>query len=221
MFGSADSWAYSTVALAGNLVVWLLILVVSGVIWEWLMRRYRPRFRWSLRTMLIGVGLAAILCAWCAAARNRADESDAVIAGIGGERRVYFERWGPKWLDVVGADRFRRRIVGALVWYVNDAKNHEKWNEQFFKRLARLPSLRFLDIHLDGFTPGMAAALSDMRQLRMLNVDGCFVHGSIRNPDGTYTWDKGHWDDVHSNSSTCTIHRLATMILTGWPASQG
>jgi hypothetical protein len=163
-------WDFSAAALAGNLVIWLLLLAVTTLALKCLFRRNRLRLHFSLRTMLVGVALVAMVCAWCAFLRSRALEQDAVIARLGGERAVYFKRWGPKWLDVVGADRFRRRIVGARVDAVTVM-------DGVFEQLARLPGLCFLDInpYLYNepfvFTPGMAAALSEMRQLRMLNVN--------------------------------------------------
>jgi len=168
-------WDYSAARLVGNLVIWIAMLAAAGLAWEWLLRIFRPRLRWSLRTMLAGVAGAAMLCAWCVATRDRAEEQDAVLASVSlsghiKDENVYFDRWGPKWLDLVGADRFRRRIVGACVhqWKIND---------ELFERIARLPDLQFLDITPNLFrssflfTPGMAAALGDMRQLRMLNVN--------------------------------------------------
>ncbi|HEV3004961.1 MAG TPA: hypothetical protein VGX78_10895 [Pirellulales bacterium] len=105
--GLFRGWDYSAVRLAGNLVIWLLMFTVVGLTWEWRSRRYWPQLRWSLRTMLVAVGLVAVVCAWCAAARNRAQEQDALIA-LAGDHNVWVERWGPKWLDLVGADRFRQ-----------------------------------------------------------------------------------------------------------------
>ncbi|HEV3024042.1 MAG TPA: hypothetical protein VGX76_16315, partial [Pirellulales bacterium] len=187
-YAAIVAWDYSVAGLAGNVVLWILILAVIGLSCEWLLRRYPPRLRWSLRTMLAAVGLLAVLCAWCTAARRLAQEQDAVIAWVGDDD-VYMERWGPKWLDLVGADRFRRRIVGARVCYFDN----EELNELLFERLARLHGLRFLDIHFDGFTPGMAATLSDLQQLRILNVNSA-------------TWDtlhKDHWDDVQGSIHEC------------------
>ncbi|HET6879769.1 MAG TPA: hypothetical protein VFI31_06430 [Pirellulales bacterium] len=161
-------WDYSTARLAGNLLVCLVALVAAGLVCESLLKRYQPRFRWSLKTMLVGVTLACALCAWCVATRNRADEQDEIsLSLIGG---VYFERSGPKWLDLLGADRFRRRIVAARV-------DSPGMHEETFQRLARLPSLRLLDITpwlYDSpfvFTGGMGDALGKMRQLRVLCVD--------------------------------------------------
>jgi hypothetical protein len=92
--------------------VCLIALVAAALAWQSILNRYQPRFRWSLKTMLVGVTLACALCASCVATRNRADKQDELISPplIG---HVYFERWGPKWLDLLGAARFRRRIVAA------------------------------------------------------------------------------------------------------------
>ncbi|HUY93059.1 MAG TPA: hypothetical protein VMV10_30295 [Pirellulales bacterium] len=185
---SPERREYSAPGLVGDLLVWLLILVVTGMAWEWLVRRYRPRLRWSLKTMLAAVGFVAIVCAWFAGARSRAEKQDALIDLLGGEESFvhserffyYVERWGPKWLDVVGADRFRRRIVGALV-EAGDADS-----EQQFERLAPLPDLRFLEMSssfsnssVPQFTPAMGNALGGMRQLRVLNVSCENMYGHI------------------------------------------
>jgi hypothetical protein len=185
---SPERREYSAPGLFGDLLVWLLILVMTGAAWEWLVRRYRPRLRWNLKTMLAAVGFVAIVCAWFVGARSRAEKQDALIDFLGGEKSFvrserffyYVERWGPKWLDVVGADRFRRHIVGALV-EAGDADS-----EQQFERLAPLPDLRFLEMSssfsnasVPHFTPAMRDALGGMRQLRMLNVSCENMYGCI------------------------------------------
>jgi len=194
---SVERWHYSAVGLAGNLLVWFLILAVTGLTWEGLVRRYRPRLRWSLKTMLAAVGLAAVVCASLARARSRAEKQDALIDLLGGEKSFvyrernfyYVERWGPKWLDVVGANRFRRSIVGAHV----GAADREI--EEQFKRLAQLPDIRFLDMassfsndssgcpQLGRFSPAMGEALGSMRQLRMLNVECERMYGHLSTDD--------------------------------------
>ncbi|HEV7223529.1 MAG TPA: hypothetical protein VGN42_12560, partial [Pirellulales bacterium] len=130
-------WDYGAGRLAANLGIWFLMLALVALIWEWWLRRYRPRLHWSLRTMLVMVAVAAGLCAWCAAARNRAQEEDALTA-LAGDEVFYVERWGPKWLDLLGADPFRRRIVGAFLMSMQTEED-----EEILERLARLPDLRF------------------------------------------------------------------------------
>jgi len=104
---------FSPVRLTCNLAVWLVLLAAPAAACEWLLRRHRPRFRWSLRMMLAATAAAAALCGWYAAARNTADDQDAVIAAKGS--KVWLKRWGPSWLDLVGAERYRRRIAGATL----------------------------------------------------------------------------------------------------------
>ncbi len=182
-FSFSQAWDFSASALAANLMLWILTLGVVGITSEWLMRRCWPQSCFSLKTLLGGVALAGVLCACYAAARNRAQMQDEVIALIGNNRNVYFERWGPKWLDLIGADRFRRRIVAARV-------DQEDLNDELFERLGRLPDLRFLDIdpyRYHGpfvFAPGTAAALGEMRQLRMLSVN-C-MNDSVEARHATY-----------------------------------
>lgn len=110
-------WEFSAGALAADLVVWLGMLGLTAWAWEWFQRRYRPRLQFSLRTMLAAVALTSALCAWCAVLRERAENQDALIASAYPMVRpmVWAERWGPKWLDLVGAGRFRRSITGLQV----------------------------------------------------------------------------------------------------------
>jgi hypothetical protein len=163
-------WNFSAARLAVNLTTWLVMLTAVGIACEWLLRRYRPRLRWSLRTMLTAVGLLAVLCAWCTALRDRANVYDSLIAEIHKQNgRVCLGRWGPKWLDVVGADRFRRRIIGASLQTYND--NFD--GEELLRRLGKLPDLRYLELSgfVDLWTSGMVAALGDMGQLRILRIE--------------------------------------------------
>ncbi|HET6879362.1 MAG TPA: hypothetical protein VFI31_04375 [Pirellulales bacterium] len=109
-------WDFSAPRLACNAVTWLVTLALVTLVWEMLMHRYRPRWRFSLRTMLSAVSLVSLLCAWSAMLWRRAQEQDALVGSIG-ITQVYVERWGgPKWLGLVVSDRFRRCIVGANVW---------------------------------------------------------------------------------------------------------
>lgn len=184
-----EEWDYSAAALGGNLVVWLLILVVTALSWERLMRRYRPPFRFSLRVMLLVVLLTGAFCAFWIKARNRSAGQEAVVRWLhpndeqsagewfDADDLIYVERRRPKWLDVVGAEPFCRYIVGIRV-NVSTLDDDPKENGESFKRLAHLSSLRFLDIEPDchpraarEFTPDMAAILGEMRQLEMLNLE--------------------------------------------------
>ncbi|HUY91495.1 MAG TPA: hypothetical protein VMV10_22335 [Pirellulales bacterium] len=195
---------YSAAALAGNLALWLTMLAATAFAWERLTRRYPPRLRFSLRTMLAGVALTAALCGWYVAARDRADKQDAFVewlAQLQGydddslgdwsgfeEDGVYVERRGPKWLGVIGADRLCRHIVGVRVATLY-SNNEPEENRELFKRLARLPSLRFLDLEPDTdphspreLIPEMTAILGEMQQLRMLNFQ-CRGDYRLRNLD--------------------------------------
>lgn len=162
---------YSGVRLAINAAIWLVLLVGPAACCEWLLRRFRPRLRFSLRTLLAATALGAALCGWFAAARNRANIQDPLIAAMGSQRgRVWVERWGPKWLDLVGADRYRRRIVGIEL-YANDGDDENEpanQGERLLADLKRLPDLRFLYFEAASLTPETAGALRDLRQLGTL-----------------------------------------------------
>src|SRR5487761_1611339 len=158
-------WDFSARGLALNLVVWLLLLSTVGFISEWATDRFLQRLQWSLRTMLVAVGFVAALCAWRAGLWKRAEEQDALIAWKNGDW-MYCERWGPKWLDLIGADRFRRRLVGARI----AIQAGDEQDERHFERLAQLRSLRYLEVTFYGITPAVAAMLGRMRELHTLRL---------------------------------------------------
>ena len=165
---------YNWSRLAGNLAIWSVMLAAVGASCEWLLRRYRPTLNWSLKTMLAAVGLVGVFCMWCVGLREPANDQDSLIATIevGGQWHsdgtvygsVSLERWGPKWLDLVGVDRFRRRIVGVTLRHDDDI-------EELLKRIGRIPNLRYLDLQLHKWTPSMTATLGEMRQLRSLRIE--------------------------------------------------
>lgn len=155
-------WYYSAPRLTANIVLWPILLTVSSGACEWLVRRYLPQPRWSMRTLLIFVAVVAGLCAWYAKVRNRAILQDEIIASS--QPPVVVERWGPKWLDLLGMDRFRRRIVSAEL-YIDYSDEGE------LLQLARLPELRSLALTADELTPGAAKTLGGMRQLHALDIE--------------------------------------------------
>lgn len=125
--------------------------------------------------MLTAVGLAAALCAWCKALRDRANVQDPIIAeyGVLGQGvRFFLDRWGPKWLDLVGADRFRRRVAGVDLTpgFLGGGATDDA-DEELLKRLGRLPDLSYLVVRESNLTPDTAAVLGEMRQLRMLSIE--------------------------------------------------
>ena len=145
------NWEYSPARLAGNAALWLLMLAVPVGGCEWLLRRYRPGLRFSLRTMLVAVSVAAVCSAWFAAARSRANLQDALIAELEkdyGTNKVMIERSGPKWLEFIVPDRFRREIAGIEI----DAS--VMFDEAFARRLARLPRLQYLRRERRTLDPG-------------------------------------------------------------------
>lgn len=166
-------WQHSAGRLAANIAIWLVILSAAGGACEWLLRRYRPRLRWSLRIMLVAVGLAAALCGWFAVARERANVQDPLIASHG---YLWLEQWGPGWLRLVGADRYCRRIVGASLTVAAPDDRHDGKVEEFLKRLPRLRNLRYLFVGVEHLTPRMdeafTRALRDAPQLRVLSIEG-------------------------------------------------
>ena len=168
--------SYSPARLAGNLAIWLFMLAVPAGACEWLLRRHRPRWRFSLRTLLVATGLAAALCAWFATVRNRAAVQDPLIASVkrhGGT--VWGERWGPKWFDQIGADRYCRRILGMHVKAQDlDKHFHNVNNEEGLRVLAelhRLPDLQYLSLAVAELNPEIIGALGKARRLEALEID--------------------------------------------------
>jgi len=162
---------------------------------EWLLRRYRPRFRWSLRTMLAVMGLLAASFAWFGAARERAGLEDSIIDALDdseialpfGESKVSVERSGPQWLDLFGVDRYRRHIVFAKL-RVNEDREWVQWrlnsnavgSERLLKRVQRLDKLQHLALIVDRITPSICDTLGKLPHLRKLRIE---VWNS--NPDAT------------------------------------
>lgn len=157
------TWQIHPTRLAGDVAFWLILMATFVGGCEWLLRRYRPRLRWSLRAMLIAVALVATFCGWFVKARSRAMDQDPLIDSL---HRVKLTRWGPRWLDGLGADRFRRQIVGAHV-YVHSSEA----GEEVLGKLARLNALQSLYFRIGEVTPPMAASLREMQQLRLLAID--------------------------------------------------
>lgn len=219
MVGVFRTWDYSTAALVADFAAWLLIFAVTALAAEGVPRRYRLRPRWSLRTMLGGVALLAVICGWYHAARERADKQDVLVDWLGGEQFVYFERVGPKWLDVVGAGHLRRRIAGAYVDIGYRVEEADK-SAELFRRLTDLRSLRFLDVHpyADnwpyGFTPVMAATLGEMRELQLLNMDFGSSRGTTRGAARECLSAVGkltQLERLRLNISTTNLHDLAQL----------
>lgn len=183
----AVTWEYDSKRLAGNIAVWFVVASASAAACEWLLRRYRPRLRWSLRTMLAGVTLAGVCCGWFAMARNRAELQDPLIAAVRGRSspqlmygggtlmdvpaRVWVRRRGLKWFHLVGADRYCRQIVGADIGESPDDESAE----QLLARLAHVRQLRYLFFNVYRLTPRMVAALREMPRLEMLSIQVAVV----------------------------------------------
>ena len=168
-FGSLaiESWNYDWRRLAANAGLWFLMAAIPSMACEYLLRRFKLKWRWGLRTMLIGVAVIAALCAWLAAARQRASVQDELIASING--RTWIARSGPQWLDLLGFDCYRRYITGAHLDGTLQ-ENGEQDIEELLERLAKLPTLRYLFLVIDRLTPRIAAALDNMPRLTVLSI---------------------------------------------------
>lgn len=170
-------WRYSLSRLAADVAIWLVMLTTPAAACEWLLRRYRPRWHWSLRTMLAAVGLLAACCGWFVYARDRANMEDALIDVIQQwHGQVWLERWGPNWLDLIGADRYRRRIVAAsLVIGVIAGEQDQQAVRGLLHQLSQRPGLRYLNLNTRELTPEVAGALIDFAELHALSIDNAWL----------------------------------------------
>jgi hypothetical protein len=162
---------HSTSRLMGNVAIWALMMVAPTGMCEWLLRRYRPRMRFSVRTLLIATGLTAALFAWLAAVRNRANLQDSLIDAIEAESgRIWIERRGPKWLEHAVADHYRRRIVGASLDVRASDEEEVRGGQQLVDDLKRLPDLRYLSLEASRLTPELIAAIGELHRLETLEI---------------------------------------------------
>jgi hypothetical protein len=148
--------------------------------------------------MLTALGLTAAFCAWFAAARNRAAVQDPIVTASLDPfyDRFWVERWGPKWLEVIDADRFCRRIVGAeLQEYRYRPSNpagtaldenagdgeDDREAERVSDILRRLPDLQYLSLYVHRLTPDMIDSLGKRPRLVALRINvGELVRSSNR-----------------------------------------
>jgi len=166
-------WQIDRTRLAIDGAMWLLMLVAAAGACEWLLRRYRPRLRWSLRTMLVITALAAAFCGWFTVASRRARQQDEIVALFygsgriaGGREDVWIERWGPRWLDLFGAERYCQHVAGASL----PAGRDNQWTEDVLNRLKDLSGLRLFYLEADQLSPAATESLNAMHQLRILSV---------------------------------------------------
>jgi len=181
-------WYYSAGRLAANAALWSLFLAAPGAASEWLLRRYRPRLRWNLKAQLGCIALVASLCSWLSGAHRRADVQDVLIEELEDaslaafphpEAHVIFvQRWGPKWLDLLGADRYRRRVVAVKLG------SERATDSRIVAQLARLRDLRCLSCEVDQVRPAMAAVLNEMRGLQRLKLVRRASDGTRPGPTG-------------------------------------
>lgn len=174
-------WYWSWLRLAVNIAIWIAALAVAAGAAEWFARRHPMRPAWSMRAMLIFVTLAAAFCGWFAVARKRTIVQDAVLAAVpahepkfaylAGLPAIRVDRYGPKWLDLMGLDRLRRRIISVDLMYRKFLDANNGGDEQLLEQLGKLPDLRSLSLQANRLSPTMAAALGDMRQLRYLRIE--------------------------------------------------
>jgi hypothetical protein len=160
----------STGRLVADVAIWLAMLIAPAAACEWLVRRFRPRPNWSLRTMLAGMGIIGCGLGWFASARSVADLQDAIIHRADD---VWVEHRGPEWVEAIEAGRYRRFIIGASADIGNFPPDEEErqGNQQFLKRLGALHYLRYLKLDNMTLTGEIATSLKPMRQLRMLDID--------------------------------------------------
>lgn len=164
-------WRFDPARLAGNVLMWLAMLALPAGTCEWIARRRGLRMRYSLRTMLAAWVVMAAALGWFASARNHADAEDALVDAIEQRTgRVLFERWGPKWLDLVGADRYRRSIaaVELSVSAFNPYRPADPPAIPILERLASRRNLKELFLTISGPTRELVLPLRGFTQLQTL-----------------------------------------------------
>jgi hypothetical protein len=88
------------------------------------------------------------------------------MGGWGGPQ-ASVQRSSPKWLDLVGLDYLRQRVVAVGQPHL---KTGDPRDEQLLQQLSCLPDLRHLCFYTDELSPSMADALRGMRRLESLDL---------------------------------------------------
>ncbi|MGH7134739.1 MAG: hypothetical protein ACREHD_03305, partial [Pirellulales bacterium] len=125
--------------------------------------------------MLGAVGVIAAGCGWLVSVRDQANH-EASLAGeiYARQGNVYFERWGPEWLDFFVADRYRRRIVAVHAVVGPTLKPDDlEASLLLLEYLAKVPGLRYLMLDTWELTPEVAGALGAFRKLHSLGIENC------------------------------------------------
>lgn len=152
-------------ALAGNIAAWCAVLAAAALLGEFARRRFWPRLQWNLRVMLVALGACCAFLAWCAALHRHATRQDAIIAQIHAiDGGVHLKRWGPRWLNLLGADPYRRNVVGVALGYVEQPANLLP----VLKLMPSLPGLRRLDLDGIALTEAEVAELAHLTNLQEL-----------------------------------------------------
>jgi hypothetical protein len=162
-------------------------------------KRKRRWFQFSLRTLLVFVTGAAIICGWYAAKIHHAVDEDALIdAAQKIEGRVEVAYSGPDWMGFIYPRRLRRHVIGLSF----DLSSGDCRQEDLRLCLAGFPELQWLDfgpISIDEaglryvgrmdqlsrlimtdstLTEGGAAQLARLPNLQELNLSGCYIDNS-------------------------------------------
>lgn len=174
------SWEYNARRLAANAGLWFLMATIPSSACEYLLRRFTFKWRWCLRTMLAGVAVLAAMCAWFAAARHRANNQDQLIVSINGP--VWLARSGPRWLDLLGLDRYRRQIVGANL-RTKVRANGDREVEDLLHRLSGFPTM---DPTNDSIVVPSASELRQIAALQALRK----ARPGILIDNAGYYWDE-------------------------------
>ncbi len=155
---------WQSTSLAKNVAAWLTILAATARVCELVALRWRPRFRFGLRTALAVVAMIALALAAYEAAGRRVAREDQ-LCDLVGQRGglVYFELRGPRWLKLLGLQRRCAHVVGAEVLEPGNLS-------ALVDELATHHGLRFLDIDVTDFSPQSVGELSRLKSVTILRL---------------------------------------------------
>ncbi len=141
----SQTCTWNAMPLAGNIGVLIGAVLVTGIVGQWLHRRFWTRNRFNLRAMLFLTALIAAALGWYVSADRRIKREDALAKRIEPNATVYREYWGPRWTRVLGLHRHCSRAVGVDVYEPGEMGWQDTFAETMLQ-LGGLPSLRTVDM---------------------------------------------------------------------------
>ncbi len=153
-------------ALAGNIAVWMAIILAVSLVTQAIVRRRPAGVRFSLRATLVVTAILASALGWyVSGARRIALEDEVVRLAPKFDKVTYFDLRGPRWLKVIGLSRHFDRLAGAEIYAYGNF-------DEVIELLERCTDLRYLSICTDDFTPRGIEGLGRLGMLDELWIEG-------------------------------------------------